>query len=302
MSDQSQSMPHYLTTKEVAELLRVKERRLYELVSEGGIPHIKATGKLLFPQDELLRWLKHDAPENSQPNRPNVVAGSQDPLLEWAIRESECGLATQFDGSLSGLTAFANGNCIAASMHLPNTDKQGYNSEAIEKYCAHMPFVAVAWATRQQGLVFRKNLLPDDTTIDAGLLPSVITKSRLAIRQPGAGSRLLLEDWLQSMGLTLNALNAVQQCRTETDSVTAVLTNEADICIGPRSLADMYQLQFFELVREDVDLIVDRKAWFEPAWQKLLAFCHSPAFQEKARQMAGYDVTHLGCVRVNGRG
>ena len=44
--------PHtYLTTKEVADLLRLKERKVYDLVAEGGIPCVRATGKLLFPRD-----------------------------------------------------------------------------------------------------------------------------------------------------------------------------------------------------------------------------------------------------------
>ncbi len=41
----------YLTTKEVADLLRLKERKVYDLVAEGGIPCVRATGKLLFPRD-----------------------------------------------------------------------------------------------------------------------------------------------------------------------------------------------------------------------------------------------------------
>ena len=31
---------------------------------------------------------------------PRVLAGSHDPLLDWALRESGCGIATYFDGSL----------------------------------------------------------------------------------------------------------------------------------------------------------------------------------------------------------
>ena len=46
-----------LTTGEASEYLRLGERKLYELVAEGAIPCTKVTGKLLFPREELDRWV-----------------------------------------------------------------------------------------------------------------------------------------------------------------------------------------------------------------------------------------------------
>ena len=50
--------PPYLTTKEVAALLRVRERKVYDLAAAGGIPHRRITGKLLFPRTEILAWIE----------------------------------------------------------------------------------------------------------------------------------------------------------------------------------------------------------------------------------------------------
>ena len=47
----------YLTTDEAAAYLRLKERKLYELVAEGAIPCSKVTGKWLFPRAALDRWV-----------------------------------------------------------------------------------------------------------------------------------------------------------------------------------------------------------------------------------------------------
>ena len=46
--------PLFLTTREVADLLRVKERKVYDLAAADEIPHRRITGKLLFPRAELL--------------------------------------------------------------------------------------------------------------------------------------------------------------------------------------------------------------------------------------------------------
>jgi len=48
---------HLLTTTEAAEYLRLKERKVYELIAEGAIPCTKVTGKWLFPKCELDHWL-----------------------------------------------------------------------------------------------------------------------------------------------------------------------------------------------------------------------------------------------------
>ena len=97
-------MADFLTTKEVAELLRIKERTVYDLVKEGSIPVSRVTGKLLFPRELVEAWVRRSAQTKSgidsvlQP--PLVLAGSHDPLLDWALRESGSGIATFFDGSL----------------------------------------------------------------------------------------------------------------------------------------------------------------------------------------------------------
>ena len=46
-----------LTTAEAADYLRLKERKLYELIAERQIPCTKVTGKWLFPRADLDRWL-----------------------------------------------------------------------------------------------------------------------------------------------------------------------------------------------------------------------------------------------------
>ncbi|MGB0905112.1 MAG: helix-turn-helix domain-containing protein, partial [Mangrovicoccus sp.] len=80
----------FLTTKEVADLLRVKERKVYDLAAAGEIPHRRITGKLLFPRTDLTAWLKGDEAVSDN-QAPMVLAGSHDPLLDWALRASGSG-------------------------------------------------------------------------------------------------------------------------------------------------------------------------------------------------------------------
>ena len=101
-------MSDYLTTKELAQLLRIKERKVYDLAASGAVPCSKAMGKLLFPRQAVEAWLARESSGLEaavEEALPTVFLGSHDPLLEWALRESRCGIATYFDGSADGLAA-----------------------------------------------------------------------------------------------------------------------------------------------------------------------------------------------------
>ena len=116
--------PSYLTTKEVADLLRVRERKVYDMVAAGEIPHRKVTGKLLFPHSEITSWIEGEG--DLRPlERPGVVTGSHDPLLDWALRESGSALATLWNGSTCGLDAFCRGEAAVAGLHIPG--EAGWN-------------------------------------------------------------------------------------------------------------------------------------------------------------------------------
>jgi len=52
--------PMFLDVKELAEMLRLKTRTIYDMVSEGRIPYRKAGDRTIFLLDEILDWTKPD--------------------------------------------------------------------------------------------------------------------------------------------------------------------------------------------------------------------------------------------------
>ena len=217
--------------------------------------------------------------------RPAVVAGSHDPLLEWALRESGGGLATFFDGSLSGLKRLGEGGAVAAGM----------NRRHLAETMPGMPVVLVEWAQRQQGLV-----LPPG---NPGKVASVadLAGRRLMPRQRAAGSRLLLEYLMQRDGIAADAITLLDPpARSEADVALAVADGKADAGLAVETVARQYRLGFVPLFRERYDLAVWRRDWFEPPLQALMSFARSAAFAERADALGGYDVSGLGTVRYNG--
>src|SRR5499426_1202729 len=113
ISGMNTTTPDLMTVTEVADYLRVRQRTIYELVRTQRIPSCKLSGKLLFPKRLVELWVAqsadypHAASHLAAP--PPVIAGSHDPLLEWATRESRCGLAILVDGSTGACIGFSPG-------------------------------------------------------------------------------------------------------------------------------------------------------------------------------------------------
>ena len=52
----SNGKPQFLTVDELAEMLRVKPRTIYEMVSQGRIPYRKVGRRVVFLLAEILEW------------------------------------------------------------------------------------------------------------------------------------------------------------------------------------------------------------------------------------------------------
>jgi excisionase family DNA binding protein len=292
-------MPGFLTTKEVAALLRIKERKVYELVAEHAIPVSRVTGKLLFPRAMVEAWVWRHAEcrggieELHRP--PPVLAGSHDPLLEWALRESGSELAAFFDGSLDGLGRLALGKAIAAGLHVYEPEADDWNRDHLARAMAGMPVVLIEWAVRVQGLV-----VPPGNPRGIAALGDLAGRT-LIPRQERSGSHLLLEHLMREAGLERTRLELVAPpARSEADVALAIAEGKADAGFAVETVARQFRLGFVPLFRERYDLAVWRRDYFEPPLQKLLAFCRTPAFAQRAAELGGYDVAGLGQVHYNG--
>ncbi len=286
----------YLTTRELAELLRIKERKVYDLAASGEVPCSKAMGKLLFPRRAITAWLAHSSSGPDLPElrrRPDVMLGSHDPLLEWALRQSGCGIATFFDGSGDGLDRFANGGGIAAGLHLYDAGSDTWNVADAEAACGHLPAVLISWARRSRGLVLAKPF--------AGKISRLadLRGHRFAPRQPQAGAQRLFETLAARDGFDLTDLHLTEPARNEADAALAVREGKADAAFGLETCAHQYGLSFAPVLHERFDLLIDRRAFFEPPMQTFLTFCTSPAFRLRAEEMTGYDISGFGQVRFN---
>jgi len=293
-------LPDVLTLKEAAAWLRLSERALYDLARARQVPAALLGGKWVFPRALLERWLAAKADGADAPHRaapPQVLAGSHDPLLDWAVRQSGCGLALRAGGSLEGLEALAAGQALAAAIHLRDPDSGAWNAPAARDVLGAGGHVGITWAWREQGLI----VAPGNPRGLAAVADLARPGLRVVGRQPRAGSHVLLVHLLTEAGLRLDALAFLPEPALAEDEVAAaVAEGRAEAGFGIRAEAAARGLDFVPLVRERFDLVMARRDFFEPPVQALLGFARGAAFAARAARMGGYDTGATGAVAFNG--
>jgi excisionase family DNA binding protein len=295
-------MSDLMNTQEVAAYLRIKERKVYDLVRQGSIPCTRVGGKWLFPRDRIDQWLERAGPAMAERRAapvtaaPRVMAGSHDPLLEWCVASSGCGLAMLSGGSLDGLERLAAGQPAACGIHVLDHETGTYNVPAIERTLSGHDVVAMEWAWREQGLVVAPGNPQDITSLEY----LAARRSRMSIRPPGSGARVLMDHLLAKAGIALGDLSVTEPpVRSELEVGLAVLDGRADAGLAVRAIARQLRLDFVPLHRERYDLVVRRRDYFEPEVQALLAFARSPDALIKADDLQGYDLSSFGRVWYN---
>lgn len=308
MTDNVEITPHkpmgqLLSTKEVAQFLNVHEKIVYALVSEKGLPATKVTGKWLFPQNMVEKWL-----ENNTINLPYddfamplnsgvlIIAGSNDPLLDRMIglynrQNAECVAVFGNLGSLGGLKALHHNLCHVAGSHILDEDDSGeYNFSTAKHELASNP-VVMNFCKREQGLILPKgNPKHIYTTADLGQ-----AGLKLVNRLPGTGTRVLLDRELQKHGIApQNVQGYEDEVSSHLDVAIRVKTGRADVGMGIRVVAQMLDLDFVPLRWERYDFIIGRDNFFGRDIQHFLALLHEKPFKEIAASLEGYDMSLCG--------
>ena len=292
----------FLTTSEAADYLRLGERKLYELVTNGAIPCTKVTGKWLFPRHELDLWVLSGMarpPGMLSAEPPPMMGGSQDELLDWSLRESGSGLGFMTEGSARGLERLQRDEVMAAAVHFHSLEADGnLASDASATTLRDAPdlhdAVLVAFVRREQGLV----LPPGNPKRLRGLSDVLALGVRMAMRQQGTGAQMLLDVLLKRAGASTRDLRRIETpALTGPDLAEIVRAGQADCGIATRAAARSAGLDFVPLVWENFDLAMRQRSYFRPPMQALIRFLSERRLRQRAEELTGYDPSPAGQIR-----
>lgn len=242
---------------------------------------------------ELLRpW--------SEVSRTILLTGSHDLTLghlEDVLRQFDPGIRLSCSnvGSLAGLLGLARGEGHVAGCHLLDPDSGAYNLPEIRKLFRPKDVVVAHLAVRQQGLLVAKGNpkrifgLKDLTRPDVSFVN----------RQPGAGTRVLLDYLLAREGIQKREIRGYEREEfTHMAVAAAVASGIADCGLGIAAAAQTMNLDFVPLESEEYDLVLRRDFARGPVGQSLLAAIRSPAFRQRIASLRGYDVSRSGEIKT----
>lgn len=287
-----------LTTTEAADYLRIKERKLYELVADGAIPCTKVTGKWLFPRVDLDRWLLASMarPLGVVPaDPPPIVGGSHDPLLQWALIKSGAGLAILPEGSETGYRRFLRGEVVAAAIHFHDLDdlSKDANVSVVSLEPTLYDAVLLHFCTREQGMVVaRGNPLGLQ---DVSSFPRA--RPRIAVRPPGAGAQQFLLALIKRAGIAEHELNVALVAPTGPDIAQAIRAGHADCGIATRAIAKAADLDFVPLASERFDILMRQRDSYREPLAAFVAMLRSAELTQRAAELGGLDVSATGSIR-----
>ena len=292
----------FITTREVADLLKVNEKMVYTLITDKGLPATKVTGKWLFPRRLVEEWLELNI-ENG-PIRPAalssdsgrlLLAGSDDPFFQKTLSLFHASVTDTVAffanvGSMGGLKCLRRGLCHIGICHLLQDDKQEYNFDFAEQELQQSP-VFINFSRREQGiLVQRGNPLAITSVND------LASKNVTIVNRPlGTGTRLLFDYEIARSDITASQIRGYdQEVSRHVDAGMEILAGRADAAPAIRAIAGMLDLDFVPLRWERFDLLIGRERFFERGIQSFLGILQEKSFARLAGTFVGYDISSSG--------
>lgn len=251
------------------------------------VPHIEAL------RAELERVLA-EALDGTQ--QLLTVLASHDlalPLLRDQAAAQGLHLELKFSGSMDALRALAEGRCTVAGFHVPPlADARNPFAAGLKPLLAPGRHKLIGCTRRMQGLIVARGNPLALTGVADLVRPGV----RTVQRQPGSGTRLLLDHLLAASQVSAQPLRGEPVEDSHLAVAAAVASGLGDAGLGVAAAAAAFDLGFVPLVEEAYYLVCLNETLETPAVQRLRAVLAGAAWHQALGTLAGYRGEQAGEV------
>jgi putative molybdopterin biosynthesis protein len=193
-------------------------------------------------------------------------------------------------GSAAALRELAAGNAHVAGCHLLDPESGQFNLPAVARMLP-FPATVVTFAIWDQGLV----VAPGNPKGIRGVEDLARPGIAIVNREPGSGSRMLLDESLAGAGVPVSQVAGYGRSAASHLSVAeAVGMGLADAGVAVRAAAIALGLDFVPLGQERYDLVFPSHFLDDDAVAELLRSLRSASLQRQVEALGGYDVAQMG--------
>ena len=204
----------------------------------------------------------------------------------------------RFAGSVDALAALAQGRCLVAGFHVPPlAGGSAQFAAAMKPLLKPGLHKLIGCVRRTQGLMVR----PGNPLRIGGLADLVSSPGRevrFVNRQPGSGTRLLIDHLLAEQGIAGSTVHGYDGPPEDSHVAVAaaVASGVADVGPGIEAAARPFGLDFVALIAEDYYLVCLKDALEHPAVLKLRATLEAAAWVQALADLPGYEAARSGEV------
>ncbi|HWC96354.1 MAG TPA: substrate-binding domain-containing protein, partial [Candidatus Sulfopaludibacter sp.] len=240
---------------------------------------------------ELAVFAKEEATQK------RLVLAGCDPATNLLARMVEkisgVEVVTAAASSKLALRWLQEGKVHIAGSHLEDARTGEFNLPFLRKEYPGEDLTVVTFARWEEGLVTAAGN-PKAITGAADLVRKSV---RFVNREPGSGSRGLLDELLAKIGVEGREVHGYDRIAYgHLAAAYCVVSGDADVCLATRSAAKTFGLGFVALRSERYDLVMRKRTASLPAMQALLDVLQRAALRRKLEVLAGYDTSETGTV------
>ncbi len=249
------------------------------IVTESPSPARKTTVQLFREDEELGNRL--------------LVAGC-DPgisVLARHVQRAGVDLVVAHRNSSQALSLLKDGLIHVAGSHLRDEASGESNLPEIRRIFPKNSVAVVSFAVWEEGLLIARGNPKSIKGVEDLARNGVM----IVNREPGAGSRMLLDAELRRHGLDGVRIRGYgHTVQGHLPAAWHVATGQADCCLATRAAAQLFALEFISLLSERYDLVIRRSHLDLPAVQVLFDALTRTGFRRELESVGGYDTSVSG--------
>lgn len=313
----------FMNAEDVARYLSLGKNTVYQLAKTGKLASYHVGRKLKFTLDDVEAYVAstHQAPSPQAPftetddasadgmstlpdaasfgfleGDPFIVAGGDAvaDILASALNVQGISSSRMVCGSYTALVNLYAGQANAAVIHLYDQASNSYNLPYVRNLAPGASVVVFRLYGRQQGFIVRSGNPSKITTWGALLRNGV----RLANREKGSGSRVLLDEKLRVMEARSETIEGYDtHYAVGNAAARRVAGGVADVAIGTeRDIRGVSGLQFVPMQLEWVDLVVRKTPDTREVVRRLKELMGEDQLRQDVASLQPCDIGKFGVI------
>ncbi|CDM70243.1 molybdate-binding protein [Clostridium bornimense] len=309
----------FLSPLEVAEILSISKKTVYEIIKRNELKAYKVGNKLRISPDEVKRYIGEDKEEFADLREEikvdygmysfselyknhiedKLVICGKDSIIDILVSYlSQCykgiKILRLYDNSFNGLCALYNGDVKVTASHIWNADTDRCNVDYVRSMLPGISTTIINLCYRTQGFYVQKGNPKNIKSWKDLSRKDVI----LVNRELGSGTRILIDESLKKFGIEKKDVQGYGNNVTNNREVVNFIRNgKADVGVGVKKhIRDNENLEFIPIHKESYDLVIKTEDLHTYPCKAIIDILKLEEFKSDCEENDNYDYTDMGKI------